>query len=93
MKESSKTSLAVAVVVGFGLMVSLIFALPTPPPTKTIHITSTIDSVWVKKPGELNTLQIETIYFGRTKDSVIHIRKHVPFIVGEKVEYIFKQTK
>ena len=74
-------------------MISLFFALPQPQPTKTIRMTSTIDSVWEKKPGEENTLQLETIYFGKTKDSIVHRRKRVPFIKGEKVEYIFKQIK
>ena len=89
--ESKKISLAL--ILGFGIIVSLIFALPQPQTIKTIRITSTIDSVWEKKPGEENTLQLETVYFGKTKDSTIHKRKRVPFIKGEKVEYIFKQIK
>lgn len=89
--ESKKISLAL--ILGFGIIVSLIFALPQPQTIKTIRITSTIDSVWEKKPGEENTLQLETVYFGKTKDSTIHKRKRVPFVKGEKVEYIFKQIK
>jgi len=91
MNDSNKTSLVL--ILGIGLMVSLVFALPQPKPTKTIQMTSVIDSAWSKPPGEENTLQMETIYFGRTKDSAVHRRKRVPFIKGEKVEYIFKQTK
>jgi hypothetical protein len=89
--ENKKVSLAV--MLGLGIMVFLIFTLPQPKPTKTIQMTSVIDSAWSKSPGEENTLQLETIYFGKTKDSIVHRRKRVPFIKGEKVEYIFKQTK
>ena len=89
--ENKKVSLAV--MLGLGIMVFLIFTLPQPQTIKTIRMTSTIDSVWEKKPGEENTLQLETIYFGKTKDSIVHRRKRVPFIKGEKVEYIFKQIK
>jgi len=91
MNDSNKTSLVL--ILGIGLMVSLVFVLPQPKPTKIIQMTSVIDSTWSKSPGKENTLQIETIYFGRTKDSVVHRRKQIPFIKGEKVKYIFKQTK
>lgn len=44
-----------------------------------------VDSVWRKGPGEINTMQIDPVYFSRTSDGRIHrTRKKIkigdPFI-------------
>jgi hypothetical protein len=39
--------------------------------TKSAHfdtVNIVVDSVWVKKPGEINTMQVDYIYFARFKN-------------------------
>lgn len=52
------------------------------------HVTTTtVDSVWVKKPGEINTLQFDPVYYAKTKDSGI-ISGRTEFHVGDTIKRI-----
>lgn len=54
---------------------------------------TTVDSTWVKKPGELNTLQFDPIYYAKTKDSGV-ISNHTPFRIGDTIRRIrYKHIK
>ena len=50
-------------------------------------ITTTVDSVWVKKPGEINTLQFDPVYYAKTKDSGV-ISGRTEFHVGDTIKRI-----
>lgn len=58
-------------------------------PIETKITTSVIDSVWTKKPGEINTMQTDFIYYGRTKDGKIHRSIGTEFHVGDSIQYIY----
>lgn len=47
-----------------------------------------VDSIWVKKPGEINTLQFDPVYFFRTTEGKIH-QSRVPVKIGDSCVYIF----
>jgi hypothetical protein len=49
--------------------------------------TTTVDSVWFKKPGEINTLQFDPVYYAKTKDSVV-ISGRTEFHVGDTIKRI-----
>jgi hypothetical protein len=49
--------------------------------------TTTVDSVWFKKPGEINTLQFDPVYYAKTKDSVV-ISGRTEFHVGDTIKKI-----
>ena len=52
------------------------------------HVTTTtVDSVWIKKPGEINTLQFDPVYCAKTKDSGI-ISGITEFHVGDTIKRI-----
>ena len=52
------------------------------------HVTTTtVDSVWVKKPGEINTLQFDPVYYAKTKDSGV-ISGRTKFHVGDTIKRI-----
>jgi hypothetical protein len=52
------------------------------------HVTTTtVDSVWVKKPGEINTLQFDPVYYAKTKDSGV-ISGRTEFHVGDTIKRI-----
>ena len=52
------------------------------------HVTTTtVDSVWVKKPGEINTLQFDPVYYAKTKDSGV-ISGRTKFHVGDTIKII-----
>lgn len=52
------------------------------------HITTTtVDSVWFKKPGEINTLQFDPVYYAKTKDSGM-ISGRTKFHVGDTIKII-----
>lgn len=55
--------------------------------TKTTY--TMIDSVWTKKPGEINTMQTDFLYFGRTEDGIIHRSTSRKFNVGDSIQYIY----
>jgi hypothetical protein len=52
------------------------------------HVTTTtVDSVWIKKPGEINTLQFDPVYYAKTKDSGV-ISSRTEFHVGDTIKRI-----
>lgn len=51
-----------------------------------------VDSVWSKSPGEINSLQIDRIYFGRTSDGVIHSSRS-EISVGDSFVYICRRAR
>lgn len=52
------------------------------------HVTTTtVDSVWVRKPGEINTLQFDPVYYAKTKDSGV-ISSRTEFHVGDTIKRI-----
>ena len=52
------------------------------------HVTTTtVDSVWVRKPGEINTLQFDPVYYAKTKDSGV-ISGRTEFHVGDTIKRI-----
>lgn len=51
-----------------------------------------VDSVWSKSPGEISTLQIDRIYFGRTTDGVIHSSRS-EISVGDSFVYIYRRAR
>lgn len=51
---------------------------------------SRVDSVWVKRPGEINTMQVDFIYFFRTTKGEVH-QSRVPVHVGDSLIYIFRR--
>ena len=55
---------------------------------KTLYV----DSVWVKGPGEINTMQVDPIYFVRTSDGQVH-QSRVKIEVGDSFIYIFRKKK
>ena len=58
------------------------------------HITTTtVDSVWFKKPGEINTLQFDPVYYAKTKDSGV-ISGRTEFHIGDTIKQIrYKHVK
>ena len=55
--------------------------------------TTTVDSVWFKKPGEINTLQFDPVYYAKTKDSGM-ISGRTEFHVGDTIKRIrYKHVK
>lgn len=51
-----------------------------------------VDSVWVKGPGEVNTMQLDPVYFARTSDGKIH-QSRGKIEVGDSFIYIFRRKK
>ncbi len=52
------------------------------------HVTTTtVDSVWVRKPNEINTLQFDPVYYAKTKDSGV-ISSRTEFHVGDTIKRI-----
>lgn len=60
--------------------------------TKREVKTGYVDSVWIKKPGEISTLQFDPIYFFRTTEGKIH-QSRVPVKIGDSCVYIFYTQK
>lgn len=58
-------------------------------PIETKTISLAIDSVWTKRPGEINTMQTDFVYFGRTEDGVIHHSNSKEFSIGDSIQYIY----
>ena len=51
-----------------------------------------VDSVWVKGPGQINTMQVDPIYFARTTEGNIHqTRSKVQ--IGDSFVYIYRKLK
>lgn len=53
---------------------------------------SRVDSVWTKGPGEINSLQVDPIYFFRTSEGRIH-QSRLPVRIGDSCVYIFHLNK
>jgi len=53
-------------------------------------VTFYVDSVWTKGPGEVNTLQTEPVYFGRTTDGEIHTSR-ARISVGDSFIYVYRR--
>ena len=51
-----------------------------------------VDSVWIKGPGEINTMQLDPIYFARTSDGRVH-QSRGKIEVGDSFIYIFRRKK
>lgn len=51
-----------------------------------------VDSVWVKGPGQINTMQVDPIYFARTSDGQVH-QSRGKIEVGDSFIYIFRRKK
>jgi hypothetical protein len=59
--------------------------------TKSVHfdtVNIVVDSVWVKKPGEINTMQVDYIYFARLKNGkTVSSRNSIR--TGETLKFIY----
>lgn len=53
-------------------------------------VTVYVDSTWSKGPGQINTLQMDRIYFGRTTDGKIHSSRS-EISVGDSFLYIYRR--
>ena len=51
-----------------------------------------VDSVWIKGPGQINTMQVDPIYFARTSDGQVH-QSRGKIEVGDSFIYIFRRKK
>ena len=56
------------------------------------RVTFYVDSVWSKSPGEINTLQTDVIYFGRTKGGEIHSSRS-KISLGDSFVYIYRRLR
>jgi hypothetical protein len=56
------------------------------------RVTFYVDSVWTKSPGEINTLQSDVIYFGRTKGGEIHSSRS-KISLGDSFVYIYRRLR
>jgi hypothetical protein len=54
------------------------------------RVTFYVDSAWSKGPGEINTLQNDVIYFGRTTDGEVHTAKS-RLSVGDSFVYVYRR--
>jgi len=52
------------------------------------RVTLYVDSVWTKGPGQINTLQTDVIYFGRTTNGDVHSSRS-KISVGDSFVYIY----
>ena len=55
------------------------------------RVTFYVDSAWSKGPGEINTLQNDVIYFGRTTDGEVHTSKS-RLSVGDSFVYVYRRV-
>ena len=60
-------------------------------PSEETRVTFYVDSVWSKGPGEINTLQVDRIYFGRTIDGEVHTSRS-KISVGDSFVYIYRRV-
>jgi hypothetical protein len=56
------------------------------------RVTFYVDSVWSKSPGEINTLQTDVIYFGRTTEGEVHTSRS-KISVGDSFVYIYRRVR
>jgi hypothetical protein len=90
-KNLRETLLAVFLMIWAIMMVFVVINLTgcsNPQTQFEKHVTTTtVDSVWIKKPGEINTLQFDPVYCAKTKDSGI-ISSRTEFHVGDTIKRI-----
>ena len=55
------------------------------------RVTFYVDSAWSKGPGEINTLQNDVIYVGRTTDGEVHTSKS-RISVGDSFVYVYTRV-
>ena len=55
------------------------------------RVTFYVDSAWSKGPGEINTLQNDVIYFGRTPDGEVHTSR-ARISIGDSFVYIYRRV-
>lgn len=90
-----KQQLGVAVfgLIFFGLLVvgvlSKTIQVEMNKPVETKITSSMIDSVWTKKPGEINSMQTDFIYFGRTEDGLVYQSTGREFHIGDSIQHIY----
>jgi hypothetical protein len=48
--------------------------------------------VWVKKPGEINTMQVDYIYFAKTKEGK-EVSSRNTIRVGDTLTFIYNKYK
>ena len=51
-----------------------------------------VDSVWIKGPGQINTMQVDPIYFARTTEGNVH-QSRSRINVGDSFVYIYRKMK
>jgi hypothetical protein len=51
-----------------------------------------VDSVWVKGPGQINTMQVDPIYFARTTEGNVH-QSRSKVQIGDSFVYIYRRIK
>ena len=56
------------------------------------RVTFYVDSTWSKGPGEINTLQTDVIYFGRTTEGEVHTSRS-KISVGDSFVYIYRRVR
>ena len=61
------------------------------PLSEETRVTFYVDSVWSKGPGEINTLQVDKIYFGRTTEGEVHTSRS-KISVGDSFVYIYRRV-
>ena len=59
-----------------------------PEETKVVYV----DSVWIKGPGQVNTMQVDPIYFARTTEGNIH-QSRSRINVGDSFVYIYRRAR
>lgn len=55
------------------------------------RVTFYVDSAWSKGPGEINTLQNDVIYFGRTPAGEVHTSR-ARISIGDSFVYIYRRV-
>jgi hypothetical protein len=77
------------------LVLSILFLYSCGETTKPIQsdtIKAVVDSVWVKKPGEINTMQVDYIYFAKTKEGK-EVSSRNTIRVGDTLTFIYNKYK
>ena len=64
----------------------------TTKPTHSDTVKVVVDSVWVKQPGEINTMQVDYIYFAKTQDGK-EVSSRNTIRVGDTLTFIYNNYK
>lgn len=74
---------------------SILFVYSCNKSTKSLHfdtVNVVVDSVWVKQPGEINTMQVDYIYFAKVKNGkTVSSRNKIK--VGDTLKFIYIDGK